>query len=192
MRHAENAEYKYIEEVRNAMRARIQLISLDRVIQVKQYIPSEAPLAHELMHQDLDHLSEFRNSIEYKYGAVEDVKRSIIKPEEQDRRKLRFGIWNNDQLVGNIVLTPSDAISTTGYIDYYLGNDFEGKGYATKAVETLTTYAFDHLGYRELIGFVHRDNVASANVLLRAGYVQDEESFEIDYVGFARQKKSNA
>ena len=88
-----------------------------------------------------------------------------------------MGIWNkNGELVGSINLTPQAEDQHLGEVGYYLGEEFQRHGYATRAVETLTDYAFGEGGFHTVFGDVHKRNNASAEVLLGAGYADHDWS----------------
>lgn len=77
--------------------------------------------------------------------------------------------------MGSINLTPDHANPNRGEIGYYLGKEFQGNGYMSRAVSALSSYAFDILGYKELYAKVAKGNTASEKVLAGAGYNLSEE-----------------
>jgi len=54
---------------------------------------------------------------------------------------------------------------------YMLLPDAWGHGFATEGARALVRYGFDDLGIHRIIGVTHPDNVASQNVLQKAGLV---------------------
>lgn len=54
-------------------------------------------------------------------------------------------------------------------IAYRLHKKFWGKGYATELVKALIRWGFDHLPIKKLIAASHPENIASQNVLKKAG-----------------------
>jgi ribosomal-protein-alanine N-acetyltransferase len=58
----------------------------------------------------------------------------------------------------------------SAYMGYGLGVDFTGKGYATEAVELMTRHAFTNLGLHRLEANIQPGNIASINVVKRAGF----------------------
>jgi RimJ/RimL family protein N-acetyltransferase len=56
-------------------------------------------------------------------------------------------------------------------VGWSLGAAFHGKGYATEAATAAIDWAFDHLGWTEVIHTIHPDNVASQAVAARLGSV---------------------
>ena len=56
-------------------------------------------------------------------------------------------------------------------IGYTLASDHWGRGYAVEAVDALVEYLFEDLGVTRLGAMLHPDNIASAQVLERTGFV---------------------
>jgi RimJ/RimL family protein N-acetyltransferase len=153
----------------------LELISLDGEITLRQYSLADAPAAFALIDRNRKHLSRFGDTTARKYKTLESFQKSIEHPANPDR--LRMGIWNSDgELVGTINLTPQAEDLQTGEVRYYLGEEFQGHGYATIAVETITDYAFQQGGFHTLFGDVHKKNEGSEAVLQAAGYVDHDWS----------------
>lgn len=123
----------------------------------------------DLIDFDRDHLSQFGDTTADKYKTVEAVTKSILEPENPFR--LRFGVWNGNVMVGSINITPGQE--ETAEIGYLVGKEHIGNNYAPKAVDTLTEFAFNGLGYTKLEAEVERDNKASARVLEKCGFRAD-------------------
>jgi len=56
-----------------------------------------------------------------------------------------------------------------GEIGYWIGREFQGKGYATEATKSLLAFAVDHLELERINANVLEDNAASINVLKKCG-----------------------
>jgi len=74
--------------------------------------------------------------------------------------------------VGSINITPDKDDSSSAEIGYYLGEEFEGNGYMTEAVKTLSAYAFEKLGCKKVYGKVVEGNDSSVKVLKRCGFIE--------------------
>lgn len=153
------------------IRKSIEILAGSTGMRLKQFAKSDSQAIFELIDRNRSHLSQFGDTTAEKYQNVESVKKSISNPKNPDR--LRLGIWDNGVLVGSVNLTPDDDDKTKGEIGYYLGSEFTGKGYMIKAVTTLTEFAFKNLGYKEIYGKVHKDNIGSQKVLLKSGFVEN-------------------
>jgi len=150
---------------------RLEIISTDGTIILKQYALEDAKEAFALIDRNRKHLSQFDDKTADKYPTLESFEESIRNPKNVNR--LRFGIWNtNGVLVGSINLTPDADNPKRGEIGYYLGGEFQHNGYMEKATRTLTYYAFNKLNYEELYAKVTIGNETSAKVLKKSGYIE--------------------
>lgn len=146
----------------------LEIRSLEFRISLKQFTPEDSKAIFELIDRNRDHLSQFGDETATKYPSEKSVLDSITNPKNPN--KLRFGVWDDGQFVGSINLIPDENGESKAEIGYYLGAEFTGKGYMSKAVKTLVDYAFSHLGYKSLFGNVHPDNTNSQRVLLKSGF----------------------
>ena len=143
-------------------------------ITLRQFTIGDSAHIFNLINRNRNHFSQFGDETADKYKTLRDVENSILNPKNPDR--LRFGVWNDKgEFVGTINLTPDKNNSHRGEIGYYLGPEFIGKGNMLNSVLTLSEYAFYHLGYEELYGKIHPDNIASQKVLLKAGFKETGE-----------------
>jgi [ribosomal protein S5]-alanine N-acetyltransferase len=62
-----------------------------------------------------------------------------------------------------------------GEVSYWLAADARGKGSATRALRLVSSWAFRDFGLQELRLRAHRDNPASQQVAMRAGYHRDPD-----------------
>lgn len=144
---------------------------------VRKYFP--------LLTRNREHLSQLGDDTSSKYPTPEAVSKSIETP--SNPKRLRFGIWNKqEQFVESINITPDDASPGVAEIGYYLGSEFQRKGYVGRSVETLTDYGFNVLGYNTIYGDIVDGNRASVNVLIRAGYKETVRHGE--KIRFSKQK----
>jgi RimJ/RimL family protein N-acetyltransferase len=76
-------------------------------------------------------------------------------------------------------------------VAWSLGASFHGKGYATEAATAAIDWAFDYLGWTEVIHTIHPDNVPSQAVAARLGSVnlrQAQMPSPIDIWGQSREQ----
>ena len=73
-------------------------------------------------------------------------------------------------LIGCIEVNMGEGGDTFGY---WIGENHWGQGYATEAALAMSRFAFQSAGKRELCAAVHPDNLGSARVLEKAGFVYD-------------------
>ena len=120
--------------------------------------------------------------------TLQSVRESIEHPKNPER--LRFAIRNKErQMAGSINLTPYEKGSTRGEVGYYLGSEFQKKGYMVKAVEILTNYGFDFLNYKIIYGDIAEGNISSEKVLLKAGY--QETGKHDGKIRYSKNKEQN-
>jgi len=67
----------------------------------------------------------------------------------------------------------SDVERFSAEVGYWLGEAHWGRGIVSEAVVLLTDYAFDTLNLLRLFAVPFADNIASARVLEKAGYVRE-------------------
>jgi RimJ/RimL family protein N-acetyltransferase len=148
----------------------LEIKSIDNIIILRQYTLSDSKEAFELIDRNRKHLSQFGNLTSKEYPTLDSFKEMINNP--KDPNSFKFGIRNDKNvLLGNISLFSINNDSKIGEIRYYLGSEFQGKGYMTKAVQTLTNYAFDILDYKKLYAKVVKGNDASIRVLEKNNYL---------------------
>lgn len=160
---------------------RLEIISSDRLVRLRQLTKVDALELFELIDRNRAHLSQFGDKTASKYPTLESIIASIVRP--HDPRRLRFAIRNQQGfIVGSINLTPDQADQHQGEIGYYLGQEFTGQGYVTRAIDTLSDQAINGWGFHTLYGNVVAENVASIRALQRAGY--NETGTHIDDQGY--------
>ncbi|MCL5438962.1 MAG: GNAT family N-acetyltransferase, partial [Patescibacteria group bacterium] len=147
----------------------IELASSDGEVTLRQYSLEDSSELFALIDRNRTHLSQNYEDTALKYPSLETVQESILHPKNPSRR--RFAIRNKQGLiVGGINITTDDGDPKQAEIGYWQGAEFTGNGYISRAVEVLTTFGFQRLGYELIYGKVFKSNTPSLNVLKRAGY----------------------
>ena len=77
-----------------------------------------------------------------------------------------------DRRLGNIALQHDGQ---SGEISYWVVAEARGRGVATRAVALFSAWIFEHVGLNEVWLRAHRDNLASQQVAVRAGYRPDPQ-----------------
>jgi len=142
---------------------------------VQRLTPADARELWELIDRNRRHLSRFGDDIAGNYLTFESVRDRIDKPPQ--------GVWEyrcairdaeTAQMVGFVKLTLLPHLYRVVEIGYWLGEEFTGLGYATKAVRFLTHLALTdpEFAYVQVRAWVHSDNLDSRKVLARAGYTE--------------------
>lgn len=82
-----------------------------------------------------------------------------------------FGIRAGDELVGRVSLSQVFRRAFRScYLGYWVGEEHNGRGYATAAVRLAVGHAFDELGLHRVQANVMTKNPRSARVLAKAGF----------------------
>jgi len=79
----------------------------------------------------------------------------------------------DQRLLGTVGLVRVRWEDLTAEVGYSLAAGARGHGYATRAVELVTRWAFDELGMRRMELTTHVDNARSQAVAERAGYKRE-------------------
>lgn len=74
------------------------------------------------------------------------------------------------EVAGSIGLQVESPSTDQAEIDYYLAPAWRGRGYATRAVDLLCTWAFGSTALVRIVAGVHVTNTASQRVLERCGF----------------------
>lgn len=99
---------------------------------------------------------------------------SFINLTKKENPQVSFAIEYEGAFCGMIGLAPQhDVYRKTAEIGYWLGEPFWNKGIATKAVQLVTEYGFDELGFIRIHTGIFEYNVASMKVLEKNGYEKD-------------------
>ncbi len=146
---------------------RIILRSEKDSVVLKQLIPEDAPHYFKLVDEGRKHLSRHRDRTSRKYPTEESVLNSIVNPD--DPRKLRFGIWDGDTMVGsvNLIVIKEQGIGVTGS---WIGEKHTGHNFAARGRDILIDYAFNHLGLKFLESQIHKRNIASQKSVEKSGF----------------------
>jgi ribosomal-protein-serine acetyltransferase len=144
--------------------ARVE-IPIDTSVLLRNMVEADAASLFALIDANRAHLSQYGDHTSEKYPDLESV---TEKMNAQSPLEHRFGIWDKESLVGFIKLTetPEEPVE----IGYWLGSEFQHKGYMARSVKALTDYAVNELGYDKVIAKVHKQNVASQRVLTGSNY----------------------
>lgn len=94
---------------------------------------------------------------------------------EQPRRRFHLAIVlrEDGRLIGNCGLRRKSENEWEADIGYELAPQYWGHGYATEAARAMVDFGFLELGLRRISSWCIADNVASARLLERLGFVQE-------------------
>ncbi|MDD7887201.1 GNAT family N-acetyltransferase [Flavivirga sp. 57AJ16] len=102
-----------------------------------------------------------------KFFVQKKVKQFNLKEE------LLFTIKENKsgELVGLVYIKELNWNKKQGEFAYCIGYPYERKGIITKAISTLSEYAFINLGLETLQIIVHKDNIASVKIAEKCHFI---------------------
>jgi ribosomal-protein-alanine N-acetyltransferase len=97
--------------------------------------------------------------------------RSFIDKMSENPTELMYGIFFDDQHIGNIKLGNINSQHQTANLSYLIGaRKWWGKGIASLAIATITEIGFQQIGLMKICAGVYENNIASSKVLLKNGY----------------------
>lgn len=155
-----------MKEVDTSPHKRVEIKAPNDTIVIRQLLMEDAQTYFNLIDHDRDHYSQFDDITAKKYQVVEDVEASI---QNQNPNKYRFGIWDGDLMVGSNNLTVSE--DNRAEIGYWVGAQYTGQGYATRALKPLLEFAFTNLQLNEVFTNIVVGNEASRKTVEKAGFV---------------------
>jgi len=84
--------------------------------------------------------------------------------------EFKHSIFQNSVLIGGIDLIPE--VGDSCELGFWLGFEYSGQGYATKACKALLDYAGANTSFKNFRANVYKGNVASSKVFERIGFSQ--------------------
>lgn len=116
-----------------------------------------------------------------------------------DPTQLMYGIFFDDQHIGNIKLGNINSQHQTANLSYLIGvKKCWGKGIASLAIGTITKIGFQQIGLVKICAGVYENNIASSKVLVKNGFSLEGrrvgqyvyENSRIDALLYAKQRNS--
>lgn len=136
-----------------------------------------------LIERNREHLSKWL-SFPVNTKKVEDTIVFIDKSQKRyiDNNGFWTGIWYKQQLVGAIGYLYIDWKAKKTEIGYWLGEEFQGKGYITIATQQLINYAFETLKLNKVEINVAKKNLRSLQLPKRLGFVEEGIIRDYEYL----------
>ena len=130
----------------------------------------------ELMRSNAAHFSQHSDFGELAHQTPETYSIALTSASTHGSQQYAFRIVEDGVLIGGIALVPVPIPQDPQQysICYWLAADACRRGNATLALQTIATYAREHLGATDLSARVRPGNAASTAVLQRAGFQQVE------------------
>lgn len=97
----------------------------------------------------------------------------ILRQSKSDTEKV-FAINYRSEFCGLIgLILQKDIYRKSAEVGYWIGEPFWGKGIATKAIELITTYAFDEMKLIRIYAGIFEYNIGSMRVLEKNGFQKE-------------------
>lgn len=98
--------------------------------------------------------------------------KTFVSQKYNSEGDLLFGIFLDGTHIGNIKLGPIKFEHMSAEVSYFIGEKkFWGKGIASKCVETVVHFAVTKLGLRKINAGYYENNIGSAKVFEKCGFV---------------------
>ncbi len=128
-----------------------------------------ADLVHAINNKKV--IDNLRDGIPYPY-TLKDAETFILSRLSADKTAMfAWAITQEDRVIGSIgIFRNSNIHRLTAEMGYYLGEDYWGRGIATKAVREAVGYVFEHTDILRIYAEPFANNIASCRVLEKAGF----------------------
>jgi RimJ/RimL family protein N-acetyltransferase len=113
-----------------------------------------------------------------------DVDGWVANNDTKPAVSLTFAILADDVVVGAVTLKRLDAPDHSGELSYWIGTEFQRRGYASAAARLAVEFAFGHVGLSRIDAhFLKQHNPASGAVLRRCGFEPDAHRSDLPTAG---------
>ncbi len=142
---------------------------------VLRQIPATKDFAEEIYDifiEDADTFKHWFNGGMWK--SVEDVLKYYQNKSQPNDTRWQFamyGIFKNDELLGEIGLSGIDTTNQTAEIGYWLKKSARGKGIIDRLIPVIEQLAFETFNLRKINIWCDNDNIASRRHAEKNGYI---------------------
>lgn len=140
-------------------------IQIDKNLYIRLLTARDAESLFTLTIDSKDYLKKWLpwlDTIQEENDSLNFIKNQLLAFEEQTG--ITFGIFANDNLVGVISYNTIDHANKTGEIGYWIGKNYQGNGYITKATKALIDYGFDKLQLNRIVIQCATGNIPSQKI----------------------------
>lgn len=147
---------------------------IDKELHLAILEPRHVQELYHLLNGSRDHLSKWL-TFPSKTNNMEDsltfIKKSLRRLSENNG--YWAGIWYKGRMAGSIGFLYIDWDARKTEIGYWLGDEFLGKGIATKAVKVFINHSFEELNLRKVEINVASENLNSRAIPERLGFTKE-------------------
>ena len=117
--------------------------------------------------------------------VAEFLERTRSYSQQQPQTQYRFALvlTSSGRVIGGSGLDITDRNGTEGEIGYHLHREFWGRGIATEVAMELLRFGFEDLKLHRIFADCAADNMASANVMKKAGMRKEAHFHENKQIG---------
>ena len=147
---------------------------IDEELSLREFVETDAEAVFETVMANYEHLALFMHWITPQYSlssAREFIRHSAEM--RASRKGLNFGIFRSGGFIGSIGFVKFDWLSMKTEIGYWITVTESGKGTISRAGEMLVHHAFDELGMNRIEIRCSSENVRSAAVAKRLGFIKE-------------------
>lgn len=139
---------------------------------------ADAPGLHALMNSNKNIFKRFFPITLAQNKTIEASVKYILDKNDQRKSKTEFtfGIKSktNNTIVGLLILKNLNWGFKRGELAYCIDEIYQGRGWITKAIMKITSFALNDLGLKTLEIIVHKENRASMRVAEKCGFLWKE------------------
>jgi RimJ/RimL family protein N-acetyltransferase len=132
---------------------------------------------HRMLEANQEHLYLFASSLMMQVRSEDDGEALVRRFLGDWHLRYRFviGVWDraSGDYAGETYLGNADWDLPALELGYFMTRPWTGKGIATEAARATVRFAFDHMGVIRLDLRCDEDNIASARVAERSGFVRE-------------------
>ena len=141
----------------------------DLVLRTYEY-EDAAPLA---MHADNYNIWKFMRD-DFPLPFMESTALLYIEKNMKNKGDISLAVSFQGELIGDIHVTKQNDIQRhSGFMGYWLAEEYWGRGFMTEAVAAMTRYVFTYTGMIRIYARVFSTNAGSIRVLEKAGFEQE-------------------
>lgn len=149
-------------------------LPVNEMITLRQLEPGHAPTLFNQLDTSRRSLRRFLPWVDYNTNEEHSLRFiEMMMRKAEDQEAIAFGIWYQQELCGVVDLHCWDHQLDKAEIGYWLAEQFRGKGIAVNACKALISFAFQTLKLNKLEVRFALQNVESAQIPIRLGFVKE-------------------
>jgi [ribosomal protein S5]-alanine N-acetyltransferase len=145
---------------------------LKRDLNIRQLKLSDVQALHELRMKNKEFFQQYQPIKPESYYSYE-IQKEETEREFNDDGSYIFGVFLREtgELIGRIAFTSiSRGPFQNANIGYFIGSEYNGKGFATRSVKYAIDFVFGNLDLHRIQAGVMPKNIGSIHVLEKAGF----------------------